>query len=151
MIPFILRKQLDSDRFNDYLYTANTTNQFTNYGYAVQLLEERARTMLKIDDSKAVIATANGTCALDAILYGIETYDKEVCRVSTQALTFPSNCLGKAKGPIITDITAHCNMNLDDEYLLMYSNTVIVTNIFGHLQNFKEHISKDLSFSLGSL
>ena len=142
MIPFILRKQLDSYRFNEYLLTANTTNQFTNYGYAVQHLEERARTMLKIDDSKAVIATANGTCALDAILYGIETYDKEVCRVSTQALTFPSNCLGKAQGPIITDITAHCNMNLDDEYLLKYSNTVIVTNIFGHLQNFKEIISK---------
>ena len=52
MIPFILKKQLDSDRFNDYLYTANTTNQFSNYGYAVQLLEQRARDMLKIDDNK---------------------------------------------------------------------------------------------------
>jgi len=142
MIPFIIKKQLDSDRFNEYLLTANTTNQFTNYGYAVQHLEERARTMLKIDDSKAIIATSSGTSALDAILYGIETYDKEVCRVSTQAFTFPSNCLGKAQGPIITDITAHCNMNLDDEYLLKYSNTVIVTNIFGHLQNFKEIINK---------
>ena len=142
MIPFIIKKQLDSDRFNKYLLTANTTNQFTNYGYAVQLLEQRARDMLKIDDSKAVIATSSGTSALDAILYGIETYDKEVCRVSTQAFTFPSNCLGKAQGPIITDITAHCNMNLDDEYLLKYSNTVIVTNIFGHLQNFKEIINK---------
>ena len=142
MIPFILRKQLDSNRFNEYLLTANTTNQFTNYGYAVQLLEERARTMLKIDDNKAVIATSNGTSGLDAILYGIETYDKKVCRVSTQAFTFPSNCLGKAQGPIITDITAHCNMNLDDEYLVKYSDTVIVTNIFGHLQDFKEIISK---------
>ena len=142
MIPFIIKKQLDSDKFNQYLITANTTNQFTNYGYAVQLLEERARDMLKIDDSKAIIATANGTCALDAILYGIETYDKESCRVSTQAFTFPSNCLGKAQGPIITDITAHCNMNLDDEYLVKYSDTVIVTNIFGHLQNFNEILSK---------
>ena len=69
MIPFIIKKQLDSDRFNEYLLTANTTNQFTNYGYAVQLLEERARTMLKIDDSKAVIATSSGTAALNAILY----------------------------------------------------------------------------------
>ena len=142
MIPFIIKKQLDSDRFNQYLVTANTTNQFTNYGYAVQLLEQRARDMLKIDDSKAIIATANGTCALDAILYGIETYDKESCRVSTQAFTFPSNCLGKAQGPIITDITAHCNMNLDDEYLVKYSDTVIVTNIFGHLQNFNEILNK---------
>ena len=142
MIPFIIKKQLDSDRFNEYLLTANTTNQFTNYGYAVQHLEERARTMLKIDDNKAVIATSSGTSALDAILYGIETYDKKSCRVSTQAFTFPSNCLGKAQGPIITDITAYCNMNLDDEYLLKYSDTVIVTNIFGHLQNFKEILNK---------
>ena len=142
MIPFIIKKQLDSDKFNQYLITANTTNQFTNYGYAVQLLEERARDILKIDDSKAIIATANGTCALDAILYGIETYDNSSCRVSTQAFTFPSNCLGKAQGPIITDITAYCNMNLDDEYLVKYSDTVIVTNVFGHLQNFNEILSK---------
>ena len=142
MIPFIFKKQLNSDRFNEYLLTANTTNQFTNYGYAVQLLEQRARTMLKIDDSKAVIATANGTCALDAILYGIETYDNSSCRIATQAFTFPSNCLGKAQGPIITDMTPHCNINLDDEYLIKYSDTVIMTNIFGHLQNFKEILSK---------
>ena len=49
MIPFLIKKQLNSDRFNEYLITANTTNQFTNYGYAVQLLEQRARDMLKID------------------------------------------------------------------------------------------------------
>ena len=142
MIPFLIKKQLDSDKFNKYLKHANTTNQFTNYGYAVQLLEERARDILKIDDSKAIIATSSGTSALDAILYGIETYDNESCRVSTQAFTFPSNCLGKAQGPIITDITAHCNMNLDDEYLVKYSDTVIVTNIFGHLQNFNDILSK---------
>jgi len=69
MIPFLIKKQLDSDRFNEYLITANTTNQFTNYGYAVQLLEQRARDMLKIDDSKAIIATSSGSTALDAIIY----------------------------------------------------------------------------------
>ena len=142
MIPFIVKKQLDSDKFNEYLLTANTTNQFTNYGYAVQLLEERARTMLKIDDSKVVIATSSGTSALDAIINGMIRKDSHNYRVGTQAFTFPSNCLGKAQGPIITDITAHCNMNLDDEYLVKYSNTVIVTNIFGHLQNFNEILNK---------
>ena len=81
MIPFIIRKQLNSNRFNEYLLTANTTNQFTNYGYAVQLLEERARTMLKIDDSKAVIATCNGTDALNAIIHGLNTYEKITHRV----------------------------------------------------------------------
>ena len=142
MIPFILRKQLDSDRFNDYLYTANTTNQFTNYGYAVQLLEQRARTMLKIDDSKAVIATSSGTSALSAIIYGMIRKDKHKYRVGTQGFTFPSNATGAAEGAIIADMDARCNMYLDDKYIIENSDLIIVTNIFGHLQDITEVSSK---------
>ena len=142
MIPFILRKQLDSDRFNDYLYTANTTNQFTNYGYAVQLLEQRARTMLKIDDSKAVIATSSGTSALSAIIYGMIRKDKHKYRVGTQGFTFPSNAIGAAEGAIIADMDARCNMYLDDKYIIENSDLIIVTNIFGHLQDITEVSSK---------
>ena len=142
MIPFIVKKQLDSDRFNEYLITANTTNQFTNYGYAVQLLEERARDMLKIDDSKAVIATCNGTDALNAIIYGLNTYEKISHRVSTQAFSFSSNNIGAAEGSIITDLTPLCNIDLDNPYVVKYSDLVIVTNIFGHLQDINEITSK---------
>ena len=71
MIPFTIKKQLDSNRFNEYLLTANTTNQFTNYGYAVPLLEERARTTLNIVASKVVIATSSGTSGQAAVMNGI--------------------------------------------------------------------------------
>ena len=152
MIPFTIKKQLDSDRFNEYLLTANTTNQFTNYGYAVQLLEERARTMLKIDDSKVVIATSSGTSALDAIINGMIRKDSHNYRVGTQAFTFPSNRIGTARGAIITDMTPECNINLDNEYIQQSADLVIVTNIFGHLQditevsNKTEHRNKKLIF-----
>ena len=138
MIPFTIKKQLDSNRFNEYLLTANTTNQFTNYGYAVQLLEERARTMLKIDDSKVVIATSSGTSALDAIINGMIRKDSHNYRVGTQAFTFPSNRIGTARGAIITDMTPECNINLDNEYIQQSADLVIVTNIFGHLQDITE-------------
>ena len=152
LIPFILKKQLDSDRFNEYLYTANTTNQFTNYGYAVQHLEDRARGMLKIDDSKAVIATSSGTTALYAIIYGMMRKDQHKYRVSTQAFTFPSNAIGAAEGAIIADMDNRCNIHLDNEYIVKNSDLVIATNIFGHLQDISkiisktEHINKKLIF-----
>ena len=142
MIPFILKKQLDSDRFNDYLYTANTTNQFSNYGYAVQLLEQRARDMLKIDDNKSIIATSSGSTALDAIIYGMIRKDSHNYRVGTQAFTFPSNTIGAARGSIITDMTPQCNIHLDNEYIQQSADLVIVTNIFGHLQDITEISSK---------
>jgi dTDP-4-amino-4,6-dideoxygalactose transaminase len=142
MIPFLVKKQLNSARFNHYLQEANKTNQFTNYGYAVKLLEERAKIMLKIDDSKAVIATSNGTTALNAIIYGMNVKDSKEYRVSTQAFTFPTNYLGAARGAIITDMTAQYNMSLDNQYLVQYSDLVIVTNIFGHLQNLEEIMDK---------
>lgn len=135
MIPFIIKKQLDSDKFNDYLLTANTTNQFTNYGYAVQLLEERARDMLKIDDDKAIIATSNGTTALSAIIQGMIRKDCHNYRVGTQAFTFPSNAIGAAEGSIITDIDTQCNIYLQDDYIEQSADLIIATNIFGHLQD----------------
>ena len=142
MIPFIFKKQLNSDRFNEYLVTANTTNQFSNYGYVVQLLEDRARDMLQIDDSKAVIATSSGTSALSAIIYGMIRKDKHKYRVGTQGFTFPSNTIGAAEGAIIADMDARCNMYLDDKYIIENSDLIIVTNIFGHLQDITEVSSK---------
>ena len=152
MIPFIFKKQLDSDRFNEYLVTANATNQFSNYGYVVRLLEDRARDMLKIDDSKAIIATSSGTSALSAIIYGMMRKDEHKYRVGTQGFTFPSNAIGAAEGAIISDMDARCNMHLDDKYIIENSDLVIVTNIFGHLQditevsNKTEHRDKKLIF-----
>ena len=134
MIPFILTKTLLQDKFHSYLQKAQETNQFTNYGWAVQELERRAREMLKIDDSKAVIATSSGTTALHAMLYAIHRQDG-VQRIGTQDFTFASNSLGPAQGPIVTDMRSDFNLDLDDEFIKS-SKALIVTNIFGHLQDF---------------
>lgn len=134
MIPFIPRKTLSQDKFHYYLQKATETNQFTNYGWAVQELEKRARDMLKIDEDKAVIATSSGTTALHAMIWAIHRQDG-VSRVGTQDFTFASNSLGPAAGPIVTDMRPDLNLNLEDEFIQM-AKLLIVTNIFGHLQDF---------------
>ena len=66
---FYSQKISDIDLFQKYLIPAQESNQFSNYGNAVRLLEDRAREMLKIDDSKAVIATSSGSSAISGIIY----------------------------------------------------------------------------------
>ena len=95
--------------------------------------------MLKIDESKAIIATSSGTTALHAMLWAIQRQDEKQ-RIGTQDFTFASNSLGPAGGPIVTDMRSDLNLDLDDEYIRMAS-ILIVTNIFGHLQDF-DYISK---------
>jgi dTDP-4-amino-4,6-dideoxygalactose transaminase len=135
MKTYVLPKKINYDSLQKYLEVAHDTNQFTNGGWAVSELEERARQMLKIDDGKAVIATSSGSTALHAMLYGMERQMDMRLRIATQDFTFASNSQGPATGPIITDIDANCNMNLADEYALEYANLYIITNCFGHVQD----------------
>lgn len=135
MMKYVSDKKIDYEKFKYYLENAHLTNQFSNGGWAVSHLEERAREMLKIDDGKAVIATNSGTSALHAILYGMERQLGSRLRIATQDFTFPSNSQGPATGPIITDIDSSCNMDLHNEYAVAYANMYIVTNCFGHVQD----------------
>jgi len=121
------------DKFQNYLQNAEKTNQFTNYGWAAKELEIRARDMLEIDESKAIIACCSGTAALHAMLWGIQRQDGTQ-RIGTQDFTFASNSIGPAEGPIVTDMKPDCNLNLDDPYITQ-SKILIVTNVFGHLQD----------------
>ena len=121
------------DKFHHYLQKAQETNQFTNYGWAAKELEIRARDMLKIDESKAIIACCSGTAALHAMLWGIQRQDGQQ-RVGTQDFTFASNSLGPAEGPIVADMKSDYNINLEDPYI-NYAKILIITNVFGHLQD----------------
>ena len=114
---------------------AQETNQFTNYGWAAKELEIRARDMLKIEDSKAIIACSSGTAALHAMLWGIQRQDGAQ-RVGTQDFTFASNSLGPAQGPIVFDMKADCTANLGDDPNAHLVNILILTNCFGHLQDY---------------
>lgn len=142
-MTFILKKYLDIDLFQKYLITAQESNQFSNYGNAVKMLEERAREMLKIDDSKAVIATSSGSSAISGIIYAIDREAGYSSRVGTQAFTFPSNVQGAAAGAISVDFDVALNIDTANKFLIEYSDLVIVTNCFGHLQDI-DYILEDL-------
>ena len=128
------------DKFHQYLRKAQETNQFTNYGWAVKELEIRARDMLKIDESKAIIACCSGTAALHAMLWGIQRQDG-AHRIGTQDFTFASNSIGPAEGPIVFDMKPDCTANLGDDVNAHYVKILILTNCFGHLQDF-DYISE---------
>jgi len=128
---FIQTKQINSKLFLEYLAMANKTNQFTNGGYAVRQLEQRARTMLQITDNKAVIATNSGTSALHAIILTLNKHLGKL-RLATQSFNFPSAIQGPAKDSKILDFDDSLDIdlsNIDD------IDVLIPTNCFGHLQN----------------
>ena len=134
MIPYIQPKTFSPDSFNYYLQHAVETNQFSNYGWAAKLLEEKAREILKIDDSKAVIATSSGTGALAAIVQGIRRHTQnKKRRVCTQDFTFPTNSLGPAEGPIVADLSNLCMIDFDEKHMIESGDIIILTNCFGHL------------------
>ena len=69
MTPYVIEKSLNIEKFEKYISNAQNTNQWSNNGWAVKELESRARDLLNIDDSKAVVATCSGTTALHAMLW----------------------------------------------------------------------------------
>lgn len=142
MIPLIPKKTLLKDNFLSYLQKAEETNQWSNWGWAVGELERRARDMLEIDDSKAIIATSSGTTALHAILWAIFRENERNLRVGTQDFTFASNSLGPAEGPIVCDMQPDLSVHLDEEYIKNFCELFIATNCFGHLLDLDEVIDK---------
>jgi dTDP-4-amino-4,6-dideoxygalactose transaminase len=138
MIRFIQPKTFSQSSFNYYLQHAIETNHFSNYGWAVKLLEERARELLKIEDSKAVIATSSGTAALAAMVQGIRRHTKnKKRRVCTQDFTFPTNSLGPAEGPIVADLNTTCMIDFDEKHINESGDIIVLTNCFGHLYDIK--------------
>jgi dTDP-4-amino-4,6-dideoxygalactose transaminase len=133
MSNFIQKKYINYTVFSKYLEPAQSTNQFSNYGSAVQLLEQRARTMLKIDESKAVIATSSGASAYQAILLGMFRKHDRKLRVFSQDFTFACNFQGHSLASPV---------DLDNNQQMAFRDTaneqdaiLVVTNCFGHLQN----------------
>lgn len=142
MKHFILKKDILIFSFEKYLQSARETNQFSNYGWAVKELESRARHMLKIDDDKAVLAVSSGASGLNVIVHALERSCKNVLRTITQDFTFPSSCQSTTEGALITDIDLDMNIDLQNDYIGS-ADIILVTNIFGHVQN----IDKILSFA----
>ena len=140
MSSFIHFKPFDYIKFAKHIESAVITNQFSNYGASVHLLEQRARDMLKIDDSKAVIATNNGASALHSMLLAISRKDG-YRPIFTQDFTFPCNMQGPAEYAVIVDLNDDYQIDLYNIRFDFTNSIIIVTNCFGHLQDLNRIIS----------
>jgi len=135
MKTLVSKKSIDYIGLENYLLHAHKHNKFANGGHATRLLEERAREMLKIDDSKAVVAACSGTAALHSIIFALQRTTEKNLRIVTQDFNFPSASQGPATGPIIVDFDENLNFALTDDLANEYGKLLIVTNCFGHLQD----------------
>lgn len=143
MNQFVEKKQLNLELFSKYIEAAQTTNQFTNYGTAVQLLESRARQLLQISESKAVIATSSGASAFHAILLGMFVKHQESLSIYSQDFTFPCNFQGPAEHALPIDIDEFQQIDLSEE--TNERSVIVVTNCFGHLQDLNKIYEQVLS------
>ena len=135
MINFLPKKEFDFSHFQKLLIPSIESNQLTNNGPLVSELEKTAHQMLKLEDDYAVIATCNGTGALQAIFYAHERKNKNPLSKCVQSFTFDSTAQGALNGATIVDFDQDYDVDIGQEIPLMYSNVVIITNVFGHVQN----------------
>lgn len=135
MINFIPKKHFNNEVFFEYLSKSIESNQMTNYGPNVQLLEERARKMLKIPEEFEVVATSSGTTALHAMFWAFERQQMKNINKAVQNFTFPASAQGVMSGAQKIDFDISYNIDLGHSLMQKYAEIICVTNIFGHLQD----------------
>ena len=115
------------------------TNQYTNIGPIIPLLENYIRQHFLIDDSKAIIVANNGTTALHALVAGLNIYFSRELKFVTQSFTFPSSNQGPLKDSIIVDIDLEGGLDLDKLANIEY-DAMIVTNVHGNIVNIDKYV-----------
>ena len=73
-ITWLPNKNINTEKVNKLLQASLDTNQFTNYGPNVQLLEKIIKEQLQICDDKVVIVVNNGSVALQILASSINYY-----------------------------------------------------------------------------
>lgn len=131
MINWVPNKPLNADRVAELLQNTVKSNNYTNYGPNVRLLEKIIRDTHKIDDSKAVICVNNGTSAIHALISGIEMHGDSQLKWATQSFTFPASAQGPLSNVYIVDIDHEGGIDLTK--LPPDVDGIIVTNVFGNL------------------
>ena len=128
-IKWVPNKTYNKDRVEDLLSKSLESNQFTNGGPVVKLLEETIRTKLKINDDKDIIPVCNGTVAIWVAISSIQLGSDKYLRWATQSFTFPPSAQGNLQDVLITDIDEEGGMELYDG-LENQVDGIIVTNVF---------------------
>ena len=125
-------KKIQPDRVSVYLQQSIDSNQFTNGGPCVKLLEKRVHDLLHVEDTKAVIVVNNGATALHALVSALEISRGRALRFATQSYTFPVSVQGPLRGALIVDIDEGGGPDLSN---IPQDNIdgIIVTNVLGHV------------------
>lgn len=134
-IKYVNDKRFDAQLFDGHLRESFAGGRFADHGPAVRRLEARARELLQIGDDFEVIAVNNGGSALHAVVHAVNRVRGRDCTVATQAFTFPCNAQGPCRRPLIVDLDGGFNLDVDDAAMAATSDIVVVTNVFGHLQD----------------
>jgi dTDP-4-amino-4,6-dideoxygalactose transaminase len=138
MINWVPNKQINHDRVKEILQKSITTNQFTNGGPAVDLLEKTIRNILKIDNNKSIICVSNGTVALWAAVAAIELYNNKDLQFCTQSFTFPASAQAYLNNVIIVDIDNNGGIDLN-QIDCSKCDGIIVTNVFGNVVDISKY------------
>ena len=144
IINWISKKKINKSIVNNLLEKNLSSNQFTNYGPNVKLLENIIKDILDIDDNKDVIVVSNGSVALHSLISSINYYNKKELIWATQSFTFPPSAQGSLKHSIILDIDEDNSLSLEELEKYETQNNIkidgiIVTNIFGYLSNISKY------------
>jgi acetyltransferase EpsM len=130
-IRWLNTKNIDWTKVKYYLEPAINSNQFTNFGYAVTLLENRCREYLKVTDDKAVIVVSSGAGALTAVGSVFNHIANRKLKYATQSYTFPCSAQTSMSNCQIVDIDEYGGPDInqiDDDV-----DVLIVTNILGNI------------------
>lgn len=138
MINWIPNKNINIELVNSLLIKSLETNQFTNNGPNVKLLEEYIRDKFVVDDSKSVIVVTNGAVALHALSSGIQYTEDINIQWATQSFTFPPSAQSNLSACKIIDIDLDGGISLNE--LDDSINGIIVTNIFGNVVDIDKYV-----------
>ena len=131
MKNWVPNKSIDTELVNKLFEKSLETNQFTNNGPNVQLLESFIQDRFMIDNNKCVIAVTNGAVALHSLTSGIQYTENIPIKWATQSFTFPPSAQSNLSNIEIIDIDKDGGIDLN----LVCDNIkgIIVTNIFGNV------------------
>jgi len=138
MVSWVPKKSINKQYVNELLSLSEDTNQYTNGGPVVSLLEKKLYEILKIEESKSIVCVSNGTVALWAAVAAIELHENRDLQFCTQSFTFPASAQGYLDNVIIVDIDKDGGLDLSKVDLLKCDG-IIVTNVFGNVVDIKKY------------
>ncbi len=137
-INWIAKKNVNKELVDKYLEKCIETNQFTNGGPNVKILENYIKEKFKIDDDKSVIVVTNGAVALHSLTAAIKYCENIDINWATQSFTFPPSAQSTLSNSKIIDIDL--DGGLDINKVNSETNGLIVTNIFGNIVDIDKYL-----------